>query len=80
MYPQLKNLPKITVFTQDTFGNIGASETISFTIAKPESEIFPVLPVAAFHYGSCHVGCWFVGLPDQLLILKVEPFLKEGFA
>jgi hypothetical protein len=47
MCPQLKNLPQITVFAQDTFGNIGSSETISFTIAKPESELFPAVPVAA---------------------------------
>jgi hypothetical protein len=47
MCPQLKNLPQITVFAQDTFGNIGSSETIAFTIAKPESELFPVVPVAA---------------------------------
>ncbi len=39
-------LHNITVFAQDTFGNIGSSETISFTITKPESELFPVAPVA----------------------------------
>jgi parallel beta-helix repeat protein len=37
----------VTVYAQDTFGNIGSSETISFTIAKPESESFPVVPIAA---------------------------------
>ena len=46
----LTNLPtgmhNITVYAQDSFGNIGSSETISFTIAKPESESFPVVPVA----------------------------------
>lgn len=40
-------LHNITVYAQDTFGNIGSSETISFTIAKPKSELFPVVPVAA---------------------------------
>jgi hypothetical protein len=40
-------LHNVTVYAQDTFGNMGSSETISFTIAKPESESFPVLPVAA---------------------------------
>ena len=39
-------LHTITVYSQDTFGNIGSSETISFTVAKPESESFPVVPVA----------------------------------
>jgi hypothetical protein len=41
-------LHNITVYAQDTFGNIGSSETIFFTIAKPEkSESFPVLRAAA---------------------------------
>ena len=37
----------VTIFAQDTFGNIGSSQTIVFTVAKPESESFPVVPVAA---------------------------------
>ena len=37
----------ITVYAEDTFGNIGSSQTISFTIAKPEPESFPVVPVTA---------------------------------
>jgi hypothetical protein len=37
----------IAIYWQDTFGNIGSSETISFTIAKPEPESFPVAPVVA---------------------------------
>jgi hypothetical protein len=37
----------ITVYAQDTFGNIGASQNISFTVAKPEPESFPIVPVAA---------------------------------
>jgi N-acetylneuraminic acid mutarotase len=36
----------ITIYAQDTFGNIGSSQTTSFTIAKPEAESFPVVPVA----------------------------------
>jgi hypothetical protein len=40
-------LHNITVYAQDTFGNIGSSQTIRFTIAKPEPESFPVVPVAA---------------------------------
>ena len=37
----------ITVYAQDTFGNIGSSQTISFTVAKPEPESFPFVPVTA---------------------------------
>jgi hypothetical protein len=37
-------LHNITVYAKDTFGNIGASETIKFTVA---SESFPVIPFAA---------------------------------
>jgi len=43
-------LHNITVYAQDTFGNIGSSQTISFTIAKPESESFPVVPVTAIAF------------------------------
>jgi hypothetical protein len=46
----LVNLPNglhnITVYAEDTFGNIGSSETTSFTVAKSEPEPFPVVPVA----------------------------------
>ena len=37
----------ITIYAQDTFGNIGSSQTTSFTIAKPEPNYFPVVPVSA---------------------------------
>jgi parallel beta-helix repeat protein len=37
----------ITIYAQDTFGNIGSSQTISFTVAKPEPTSFPVVPVTA---------------------------------
>jgi hypothetical protein len=33
----------VTVYANDTYGNMGASETVAFTIPKP----FPALPVAA---------------------------------
>lgn len=43
----LVNLPEgshsVTVYANDTFGNMGASETISFIVAEP----FPLVPVAA---------------------------------
>ncbi len=35
----------VTVYANDNFGNMGASETISFTVAVPAS--FPTVPVAA---------------------------------
>jgi hypothetical protein len=38
-------LHNITVYAEDTFGNIGSSQTIVFTVAKPEPESFPVVPV-----------------------------------
>jgi len=41
-------LHNITVYSEDTFGNIGSSETITFTVAKPEpSRSFPVVPIVA---------------------------------
>jgi len=36
----------LVLYNNDTFGNVGASQTIDFTIARP-SEPFPVVPVAA---------------------------------
>lgn len=39
-------LHNITVYAQDTFGNIGSSNTIRFTVAKPEPESFPIMTVA----------------------------------
>ena len=38
-------LHNVTIYAKDSFGNIGASETKSFSIARPEP--FPVVPVAA---------------------------------
>jgi nitrous oxidase accessory protein NosD len=38
-------LHNITVYAQDTFGNIGSSQTISFNVAKPEPESFPLVSV-----------------------------------
>jgi hypothetical protein len=37
-------LHTITVYVNDTFGNVGASQTINFTVAKPEP--FPIAVVA----------------------------------
>lgn len=38
-------LHNVTIHANDTFGNLGVSETISFTVAVPEP--FPVVPLAA---------------------------------
>jgi hypothetical protein len=38
-------LHNVTIYANDTFGNIGTSQTISFTIDKTKS--FPTLPVVA---------------------------------
>ena len=46
-------LHNITVYAEDTFGNIGASETIAFTIA---SAPFPTVPVAAASVASVAVA------------------------
>ncbi len=35
----------VTVYAWDAAGNVGASETVAFTVAKPES--FPTMPIAA---------------------------------
>ena len=40
-------LHNLTVYANDTYGNMGASETVSFTVAVAEPEAFPVLHVAA---------------------------------
>jgi hypothetical protein len=53
----LTNLPNgshnVTVYANDTFGNLGASQTINFTIAKPEP--FPTATVAVVSGASAVV-------------------------
>ena len=40
-------LHNVTVYAQDTYGNIGTSQTTNFTVAKPEPlQPFPIVPVA----------------------------------
>ncbi|MGD0405922.1 MAG: hypothetical protein ABSB10_04650 [Candidatus Bathyarchaeia archaeon] len=41
----------ITIYAKDAFGKVGASETITFTITKLESETFPITPVVAVSVG-----------------------------
>ena len=48
-------LHDITVYANDTFGNMGASETISFTVAVPEP--FPVVPIAAASVAVAVAAC-----------------------
>jgi hypothetical protein len=40
-----KGVHKVTVYANDTYGNMGASETVTFTVAKPEP--FPTTLVVA---------------------------------
>jgi parallel beta-helix repeat protein len=51
-------LHSITVYANGTFGNVGASQTITFTIAKPQP--FPTATVAAVSGAIVAVAC--VGL------------------
>jgi hypothetical protein len=48
-------LHNITVYANDTFGNMGASETATFTVAKPEP--FPTALVATAFDASAAVAC-----------------------
>jgi parallel beta-helix repeat protein len=43
----------VTVYANDTYGNIGASETVTFTVAVPEP--FPTVPVAVASVASIAV-------------------------
>jgi hypothetical protein len=54
----------VTVYANDTFGNIGASETVNFTVAVPEP--FPAVPVAAASGASVAV----VGVGLQVYFKK----------
>ena len=47
-------LHRLTVFANDTLGNLASSETIEFTIAKPP-EPFPVVPVAVASVASAGI-------------------------
>lgn len=49
-------LHNVTVYAKDKFENSGASETISFTVAK-EPEPFPTAPVAAASAAAVAVAC-----------------------
>lgn len=40
-------LHNLTVYANDTYGNMGTSKTINFTVAVAEPESIPVVPVAA---------------------------------
>jgi hypothetical protein len=47
LYGLPNGLHNLTVYANDTYGNMGKSETISFATAVAEPEFFPVVPVAA---------------------------------
>jgi hypothetical protein len=40
-------LHNVTVYANDTYGNMGASKTINFTVAVAEPECFPIVPITA---------------------------------
>jgi N-acetylneuraminic acid mutarotase len=48
-------LHNVTVYANDTYGNMGASETVSFTVAKPEP--FPTALVATAFGASAAIIC-----------------------
>ena len=60
-----KGLHNITVYANDTFGNVGASQTITFDIANPEQP-FPTVTVATIS-GAIAV---IVGVAGFLLYFK----------
>jgi len=45
----------VTVYAWDAAGNVGASETITFTVTEPKPESFPTAPVAAASVASIAV-------------------------
>jgi hypothetical protein len=48
-----KGVHNVTVYANDTYGNMGASETVTFTVAVPEP--FPAVPVAVASVASIAV-------------------------
>lgn len=52
------NLHNITVYANDTIGNMGASESIKFMVAIPklEPELFPTVPVATVSIASITIA------------------------
>ena len=46
---------EVTVFAWDVYGNVGCSETVTFTVAGPES--FPTVPAVAFSTASIATVC-----------------------
>ncbi len=49
LYGISAGLHSLTVYAWDSAGNVGASETVGFTVAVPEQEpdAFPIVPVLA---------------------------------
>ena len=45
-------LHNVTFYAKDTFGNVGKSETISFTVTKPKIETFPTVAIAVVLVGA----------------------------
>ena len=49
-------LHNVTVYAMDKNGNIGASETVTFSIAEPEKETFPTVSVAVVSGASLAIA------------------------
>jgi hypothetical protein len=58
----------IVVYANDTFGNMGKSETVAFTVAKPEPEPEP-LPMT-FAVGAILVSAVAIGAGPLLYFKK----------
>jgi hypothetical protein len=49
----------VTVYAKDAFGNVGASETVSFTVEVPFPAILAVAPVASVAVVGAVVALYF---------------------
>jgi hypothetical protein len=72
-------LHNLTVYANDTYGNMGASETISFTVAVAEPESFPVvLGVACSFTVALVVACLLVYRKNNSEKQTVTPKQREN--
>jgi mannitol-specific phosphotransferase system IIBC component len=72
-------LHNLTVYANDTYGNMGASETISFTVAVAEPESFPVvLGVAVSFTVALVVACLLVYRKNNSEKQTVTPKQREN--
>jgi parallel beta-helix repeat protein len=69
-------LHNITVYANDTYGNIGASPAVTFTVAKPET--FPTALVATASGASAAVACLGLLVYFKRRKHQVESFSKKA--